>query len=507
MNGAPIWKADNTIDPSSPGVATVNSVQYYLNGMGQAAKFGFPRGLVKNDYNTIQPRVGFSEDLFGNGKTVLRGGFGTFFERLQGNDIYNAATSPPFAYNLGLNNTLLSSPATDWQKGTTVSGFPVFAAGVTSLAKDYRAPATAQFSFGIQHELTPSVVWVVQYVGNMEWHQNVDRNINTFSPTASPVTIPEPASKGGGTATVALACLGGDGGNHYGESANGKGDGPYHDDLCNPGFASFAGGSNAFRIFQGYGGITQQENTTNGNYHGFQTGLRLQNKWGLSGELDYTYSHEIDVTSNDLQTISNPWNLKYDKGSGGFDRRHIVNANYVYKLPFLNKSKSLLSGIAGGWEIAGTVIDESGVPTAPTLSANYDPIGLNGGYTNRPNISGKMSYPKKFGQWFDTSKFSMPTPSWLGGPALGFGNGGRDSIVGPGRVNFTTSLYKSFPVTERAHFELRFESFNTFNHTQFNNINTGAPQWPGAKGNNSNFGFVTSTWDPRVMELGGKFVF
>ena len=81
----------------------------------------------------------------------------------------------------------------------------------------------------------------------------------------------------------------------------------------------------------------------------------------------------------------------------------------------------------------------------------------------------------------------------------GFGASGKDAIVGPGRVNFTTSLYKSFPITERAHFELRAETFNTFNHTEFNNIDT--------KNTDGNFGKVTSVWDPRVMELGGKFVF
>ena len=67
-------------------------------------------------------------------------------------------------------------------------------------------------------------------------------------------------------------------------------------------------------------------------------------------------------------------------------------------------------------------------------------------------------------------QFSAPVPAWLGGPNQGFGNARKDAIVGPGRVNFTTSLYKSFAMTERAHFELRFESFNTFNHTQFNSV-------------------------------------
>ena len=76
-----------------------------------------------------------------------------------------------------------------------------------------------------------------------------------------------------------------------------------------------------------------QENNTNGNYNGFQTGLRIQNRWGLSGEVDYTYSHEIDITSTDDSGIDNPFNIKYMKGSGGFDRRQILSMNYIYKLP------------------------------------------------------------------------------------------------------------------------------------------------------------------------------
>ena len=116
-----------------------------------------------------------------------------------------------------------------------------------------------------------------------------------------------------------------------------------------------------------------------------------------------------------------------------------------------------------------------------------------------------MKYVKKVNnatnEWFDTSLFSR-----RGGmerrPEPGLWYSGKDAVVGPSRVNFTTSLYKSFSMTERAHFELRFESFNTFNHTQFNSLNAGGP-----KGDNGNFGQVTNTWDPRTLELGGKFIF
>jgi len=510
----PEFNLDGSMNPAGPGFQTVNGTAFYLNGIGLAGVNGFPTGLVTNDYKTLQPRVGFSEDLFGNGKTVLRGGFGTFFERMQGNDIYNAATTPPFAYSPSAGNVYLSTPSKSWVTGAEAS-VPTFPSGITNLAKTYKAPAVAQFSLGVQRELSPSLVWVVQYVGNLAWHQNIQRHVNNY-----PIDL-----------DMGARCDSGDGGNNYQipgagtyTPADGSTSGKALDihDVC-PGtsvsgvFApTFGDGTNktypgqpqnlkvgsVFRQFQGWGDINQQENTTNGNYNGFQTGLRVQNRWGLSGEIDYTWSHEIDLTTYDLAGVSNPWNLKYDKGSGALDRRHILSANYVYKLPIFTQSTGLAHSILGGWELAGTVIDEKGVIPAnqgPGLSISYDSIGLGGGYTNRPNVNGKVKYMNKRNQWFDTSQFSNPVPVWLGGPNQGFGNAGKDAIVGPSRVNFTTSLYKSFAMTERAHVELRFESFNTFNHFQPNglNISKGASQ----------FGQITSAWDPRTMELGGKFIF
>ena len=477
-SATPFWNKGGSMLPTGPGFQTFTiagaSSPYYVNGMRLAGQGGFPRGLVKNDYDSVQPRVGFSEDLFGNGKTVLRGGFGTFYERIQGNDIYDAATNTPYVNDPSAPNVNMTNPHVSTITGA-IASTPTGPSGLTSLAVNYRAPAVAMFSLGVQREISPSVVWVVQYVGNMAWHQYDQNHVDNFS-LNTPMGV---RSAGGnvttvdGTATGAL--------------------------LPTSGQGQVANNSNSFRVYPGYSGITQQETTTNGTYNGFQTGLRIQNRWGLSGELDYTYSHEIDIqTYDNTCCLSNPWYAKYDKGSGFLDRRNIFGGNYIYNLPFFTKSSGLVKSIAGGWELAGTFADTSGVPLANQYGGN-DTIGLGGGYQNRMNATGKMKYTKKVNAWFDTSMLTVPTAAWDGGQNQGFGNSGKDAVVGPGAVNFTTSLYKSFAMTERAHFELRFESFNTFNHTRFNNVDV--------KNTDGNFGQVTNTQDPRTLELGGKFVF
>jgi hypothetical protein len=506
----PIWTTAGTIDPTSPSVSIVDTVPFYLNGIELAGVGGFPRGLVDNDYKTFQPRVGFSDDLYGNGKTVLRGGFGTFYERTQGNDIYNASTNVPFFPNLNLGTTYLSSPGINWQTGQSAAAqaFPIFPANLTNLEPHmYAPPEVAMYSLGLQRELAPSVIWVMQYVGNTARHQWDDRQINNISRSYGNVTIPEPD---GTSASVPISCLAGDPGNHS----------PFgNDSLCQPGFQSFPGGMNQFAQYPGYGQITQQEMATNASYNGLQTGVRVQNKRGLSGEIDYTWSHEIDIESDDSNCcVSNPWNLKYDKGSGSLDRRHMLSIDYVYQLPFLAKSTGMFHAMGGGWAIAGTAIAETGLVQIVTGAGGltgsgntYDPVGLGGEYSVRPNISGRMNYPKKWGQWFNTAKFSNVVPVWQGGPNMGFGNAGKDAVLAPGRVNFTTSLYKSFAITDHAHFELRFESFNTFNHSEPNGVNTGySPQngpFSTSLNQGNTFGQVNGMFDPRALELGGKLIF
>jgi hypothetical protein len=258
--------------------------------------------------------------------------------------------------------------------------------------------------------------------------------------------------------------------------------------------------ANLYRIFPGFSSIQQEETGTNFSYDSFQAGLRVENRHGLTVQLAYTWSHEIDEVGNDLVGVSDPFNIAYDRASGALDRRQIFNANYIYSIPFFRHSSSTaLRSILGGWEFSGITVAESGTPQALVYNG-ADTLGLGGGTTNRPDEVAPVSYPKTRTAWFSASSFASPVAPWNGGPNEGFGNAGRDAVVGPGLFNFNMSLFKTFIFREGGpRLELRFESFNTFNHTEFQNIDVGSTD--------PNFGQVTSTYDPRVLQLGAKFSF
>ena len=439
------------LDPAS--LTTFDNQQFYLNGIKQADVGGFPRGVVQNDYKTWEPRVGFAYNINGNGKTVLRGGYGVFYERVQGNDVYNAALNPPFAYQPSATNVYFSNPSTSALTGaTTTQSFPSV---LTNINYHFPSPGTELYSLGIQRELAPSVVAVVQYVGSDGWSQDDDRAINTL---------------------------------------------PLGNLTNREGVANGSLNANLYRIFPGFSGIEQEENETNFNYNSLQAGIRFENKHGLTTQLSYTWSHNVSIVSNDLNGLSDPFNPRYDSGSDtGFDRRHIFNASYVYKLPFGQNGSMLERDTIGGWTISGITTAESGVPLYITYTGP-DTLGLGGGTNNRPNLASKPSYPKKVGEWFTPASYTDPVAPWNGGPNQGFGSAGKDSALGPGIVNWNLSLFKAIPLNEKGtRVELRFESFNTFNHTIFQNIDTGS--------HDGNFGAVTGDYGPRTLELGGKFVF
>ena len=135
------------------------------------------------------------------------------------------------------------------------------------------------------------------------------------------------------------------------------------------------------------------------------------------------------------------------------------------------------------------------------MTYSPDTLGLGGGTTNRPNLVSNVSFPKKRLAWFNTSAFGAPVAPWAGGGNQGFGSAGKDAIRGPGLFNWNLSLFKDFHLTkgEGPVIQLRAESYNTFNHTQWNGLDTGFTD--------SNFGQITSTNDPRTFQFGGKFTF
>ncbi|HEX3473152.1 MAG TPA: hypothetical protein VHT28_18375, partial [Silvibacterium sp.] len=475
---------DGSLDPTGPGFSQPPGapVPFYLNGVQLAGVNGVPRSLVKSKYGTIQPRVGFAYDLNGNGRTVIRGGVGVFFERIQGNDIYGTDTNPPNAYQPSVSNIYFSNPNTSNLTGQT-SAAPFFPNNFSNLAYYYPNPGTVQFSLGVQHELAPSTVFTIQYVGMSSWHQNVQRAINTL-----PLTNTDPA----------------DPTNPFYDRQGVAGQLP---DPNNPGKLLPAFNTNRYRIYQGFGSIGQVENSANASYNSLQTGLRMQNRHGLTVQLSYTYSHEIDIQSGDLNSttlqgsggqLSNPFFTEYDRGSGTIDRRNVFSANYIYAPSwFLHSPSAVERVLLGGWQLSGITQATSGNPVNVTYSP--DTLGLGGGTTNRPNIVNSMRYPKKQLAWFDTSAFAAPAAPWSGGTNQGFGSARKDAVVGPGLFNWNISLFKDFHIKEAVGIQLRAESYNTWNHTQFNAINTGFT--------NGNFGQVTSTNDPRTFQFGGKFYF
>jgi len=452
--------ADPGCSAPSPGLGTspnkiLAGVPLYLNGIGIPGQNGVPKGLVNNHWAAFGPRLGFGYDLTGSGKTVVRGGFGIMYERIQGNDMYNAGSNIPFSLDVQLNSVEFQNPNILLATGAAPTFQTIKAANITGLAIDnYKLPASYQYSAGVQHSFGPKTVLSVSYVGNVNRHLNDYRNINLPPLSSLPALISSGAPY---------------------QTAPG---------LPRPGFRT----------------LSLAGNEANSHYNALQVDLNSQLGKDLQLRAFYTLSRAIDASTGgsgqDLNPVSNPYvGWKYDVGPGNFDRTHNLSANFIYDIPVFRHSSGLTKSALGGWEISGIITAESGLPI--NISSGSGNI-VGGG--NRPNLTGTISYPhtvlpgnQKI-QYFDPTAFASPA-------AGTWGTLGHNALRGPGRDNWNLSLFKTFTFSETrgSRFEFRLETFNTWNHTQFNNVDTGL--------GDSRFGQFTSAFDARILQLGGKLYF
>jgi carboxypeptidase family protein len=486
--------ADPGCSAASPGLGTspnpiLAGIPLYLNGIGIPGKNGVPKGLVDNHWAAFGPRLGFAYDFLGDGKTVLRGGFGMMYERIQGNDMYDAGPNIPFSLSVDSPAAVpFGSPSLALSTGSAAS-FPINPSSITGLDRDnYKLPVSYQWSLGVQRSLSAKSVLSVTYVGNTNRFQSYRVPINLPDPAGLPAIInsaPCPSAVAG-----TPAC------GNFNQAFG----------LTYPGFKS----------------INMSTNQASAHYNGLQVDLNSQVGRDLYLRAFYTYSRAIDAAADsrgpggaDLSQTSNPYlGWQYDTGPSGFDRTHNAAVNFVYDIPVFRQNQSrLVKSLLGGWQISGIVVAESGVPVDLHMGGKQSDNGIPHA-NNRPDLVGKVSYPntvvagKQQIQYIDPSVFAAP--------AIGaWGNLGHYAIRGPGRDNWNLSLFKSFWFNEErgSRIELRLESFNTFNHTQFHDVDnkvsfdydkvTGLPTTRVA----NTFGRFTSAFDPRILQLGIKAYF
>ncbi len=465
-----------TVSPNAPYLGQspnplLAGTSFYLNGVGISGEPGVPRGLVENHWLAFGPRIGFAYDISGDGKTVIRGGFGIMYERIQGNDMYNAGPNVPFSAQASFNNVSLANPHTQLLGGANAAGAIPVSNIVGLNSNEYQLPQSYQFSLGVQRAIGRSV-FSASYVGSQNRHQNLynETNLPAFS------TIPSFIGPNGDPT-------------------------PY----------------NAALPYLGFHSVEMASNEGNGDYNSIQLAMRGTVKTDLTYQLGYTYAHSNDPSTNatgsggDLQAVSNPYaGWKYDFGPSAFDRRNVFFANFVYQIPFLKNSENkLLKATVGGWEISGVVTAESGAPVNLTIgSYPGNPCNVIPNCSDRPDVSGSIIYPHTVGQWFSVANFTAPA-------AGTWGDLGHNAIRGPGRDNWNLALFKNFLLSESHGLNLQFraEFFNVWNHTQFqgdvgnggiaNSISyTAAGTFAGG-----NTGAITSAYDPRTIQLGLKLLF
>ncbi len=428
-------------------------------------------GVLDSPGINFGPRVGFAFDVFGDGKTSLRGGVGIFYDRFNDDQVLQLVELPPNVITATANFTTISALFSTPGQGNMSVSPP----GVFSIQTDFDSPAVYNFSLGVQRDIGFNTVLDVAYVGSLARHLLQRRSINSvpygarFNPSSIDSTV-----AGGAT--------------------------PLPDNFLRP--------------YKGYGDINMIEFAGNSNYHSLQVQTNRRFTTSLAFGLSYTWSkamNQVDGNNNNINPFIDPRIRNY--GKAGFDRTHIFTFNYVYKVPGLNKywDNALTRTVFDGWEMSGITSFSSGAPLGIgyNLSPGADLVGGSGaGLDSRVVLAGDPNLPKDQRtptRHFDTTVVRMPSRA-----EFGIGNAPKDPIRGPGINNWDISVFKNFRIggEKGVSMQYRLEMYNAFNHTQFLDVDTTARFNPNTgEQTNARFGAYTTARDSRRIVMGLKLNF
>jgi outer membrane receptor protein involved in Fe transport len=506
---------------------------------------GLSSGLYNADYKNFAPRLSIAYDAFGKGKTVIRAGWGIFYDSLYHSQfLTNSVSNSSYAYGPFLNPagpaavTLLgnsslaaglascSPPA-----GTAlVAGCPAFAppsapqGDITTVDRHLRTPYLYNFNLNIEQQLANKVALQVGYVGSAGHHLLRFRDINQPSQTA--INASDNACAPGGPGTPI--------GN-----------------TCN-----LNGVPRVFAVLPATIGpfyINQIESSASSYYHSLQTSLHVNGWHGLTSAANFVWSHSIDTASDGVDFIPNgaqpndSTRPNLEKGNSNFDLRRRFTWSYVYQFPNL---KGNWSKLTDGWGLDGVLNLQDGQPFH--LNFNFvDDYSGSGELFDRPDVVGPIRINSHDPAHFlDLTSFAIPctlsgvsvaaaaTAGNCNAGSRHFGNMGRDSLRAPSYKQLDFSVFKDTKLNETITMQLRAEVFNLFNHPNFSNpvlpsfiadsgaggISLGGPTPPPACngipfGHSCGFLPITTTADvgpgnpflggggPRGIQLAAKFTF
>jgi hypothetical protein len=429
------------------------------------------------------PKLGFAYDLFGDGKTSIRGGYSIAYERNFGNVTYNVLFNPPnyavvelIAGSQGFSTIPLSTSNFGILSGS--SGSTALPPSELRWVQPNIPQAFAQlFSVSLERQFFHDMHLEVDYSGSLGVNQ-YDISYANFPGT--------------GNYYLGIPCV--------------------PDDTLIPGNAN---GCQATLNNQ-YAGINLRGAGGSSSYNSMNVRYDIQDiaRTGLTLRANYTYSHTIDDLSDTFSSSGNQFNLGYtdfqnpsvDKGSSQFDNRHRVAISAVWQVPLFRNGNRLLKTAVGGWELAPVFTARTGAPF--TI---YDITNDNYIYTRvvldqaAPGATRTYNGPDTYVLY----NFSnIATGTWIN-PKCGcsdFGPfpsnmTGRDAFPTPGTWNLDLGMYKNFAVTERMRLQLRLEAYNAFNHANFT-VNEGSAYIYAGAGN------ITGQYNGnRNVQLGAKFVF